>query len=258
MNITSANLLRLAGLCALIGGLCYVLVGIFHPPNVLASVTTTRWATVHVLACAMCFFGLLGLAGLYARQAVKAGWLGLVGFVLLSLWFVLIMGFSFVEAFILPHLATVTPAFVAGWMGMFNGDPSTIDLGALPTLWTLSGPLYILGGLLFGIATFRARILPRGAAVLLALGTVLAPWPSPLPLAAQPKIAIPAGLALAWLGYALMTERPSAGRTRQRPSRRSSRMNTAAPARTEESPGRRASCTCSPSSRSLRSLSTAR
>ena len=26
-------------------------------------------------------------------------------------------------------------------------------------------------------------------------------------LSAQPKIAIPAGLALAWMGYALMTER---------------------------------------------------
>ena len=51
----------------------------------------------------MSFFGVLGLAGLYARQAMKAGWLGLAGFVLLSLWMVLIMGFSFVEAFILPQ-----------------------------------------------------------------------------------------------------------------------------------------------------------
>jgi hypothetical protein len=43
--------------------------------------------------------------------------------------------------------------------------------------------------------------------VLLALGTLLAPVAKPLSLAAQPKIAIPVGLALAWLGYALMTER---------------------------------------------------
>ena len=211
MKITNGNLIRLAGVSALIAGLCYVFVGIFHPANALSSVITTRWATVHVLACAMSFFGLLGLAGLYARQAVKSGWLGLVGFVMLSLWLVLIMGFSFVEAFILPHLASVTPSFIEGWMGMFNGAPSKIDLGALPTLWTLSGPLYILGGLLFGVATFRARILPRGAAVLLALGTVLAPLAHFLSLTAQPKIAIPTGLALAWLGYALMTERQTQG-----------------------------------------------
>jgi hypothetical protein len=60
---------------------------------------------------------------------------------------------------------------------------------------------------LFGIATFRARILPRGAAVLLAVGTVLAPVASKLSLSAMPKIAIPTGLALAWMGYALVTER---------------------------------------------------
>jgi hypothetical protein len=167
---TQADLIRLAGLCALVAGLCYVFVGVFHPANVPASVTTTRWETVHVVACAMSFFGVLGLAGLYARQAVKAGWLGLAGFLLLSLWMVVI-------------------------------------LGALPTLWTLTAPVYILGGLLFGVATFRARVLPRGAAVLLAVGTVLAPLGSLLSLGAQPKIAIPTGLALAWLGYALMTER---------------------------------------------------
>ena len=206
MKITNANLFRLAGLSALVGGLCYVLVGMFHPTNVPASVTTTSWATVHVIACAMSFFGVLGLAGIYARQSAKAGWLGLVGYVLLSFWMVLVMGFSFVEAFVLPQIATATPAFVDGWMKMFNGGTSSINMGALPTVWTLSAPVYILGGLLFGIATFRAHIFPRGAAVLLALGTVLAPVAAVLSLSAQPKIAIPTGLALAWLGYALMTE----------------------------------------------------
>ena len=64
----------------------------------------------------MSFFGVLGLAGLYARQAKKTGWLGLVGYILLTFWLVLIMGFSFVEAFILPHVATTSPAFVKlGW-----------------------------------------------------------------------------------------------------------------------------------------------
>jgi len=101
MKITTVNLLRWAGLCALLAGLCYAFVGIAHPANLPESVITTRWATVHVVACFMSFFGVLGLAGLYARQAVKAGWLGLVGYILLSLWMVIIMGFSFVEAFIL-------------------------------------------------------------------------------------------------------------------------------------------------------------
>ena len=206
MKPTPDSLLRLAGVSALVAGVCYVLVGLFHPPNVAVSVTSTRWEVVHILACAMSFFGVLGLAGLYARQVGKVGWLGFVGYLLLSLWMVIIMGFSFVEAFVLPHLASALPAFVVAWMAMFTGGTSRFDLGFLPTLWTLSGPVYILGGLLFGVATFRAGILPRWAGALLALGTLLAPLAALLPNAAQPKTAIPVGLALAWLGYALWSQ----------------------------------------------------
>lgn len=207
MKPTTSNLIRLAGLSALLGGACYVFVGVVHPPNVPASVSTTRWAVVHVVACAMCFFSLLGITGIYARQAKRAGWLGLAGYLLLSLWFVLIMGFSFVEAFILPRLATSQPAFVAGWFGMLVGPATKIDLGPLPTIWTLTAPLYMLGGLLFGISIYRVGILPRWAGVLLAVGAVLAPIAALLPNASQPKIAIPVGVALAWLGYALWSER---------------------------------------------------
>jgi hypothetical protein len=207
MKITNQRMLRLAGISAALAGICYMLVGIFHPANVPSSVTTTQWAIVHILACAMSFFGLLGLAGLYVRQAVKTGWLGLIGYILLSLWLVIIMGFSFVEAFILPRVATAMPTLVQSWMGMFNDPAGKFDLGILPTTYTLSGFIYILGGLLFGIATFRARIMPRWAGALLALSTLLAPAAALLPNASQPKIAIPMGLALAWLGYALLSER---------------------------------------------------
>jgi len=206
MPITTPKLLQLAGLSALVAGICYVLVGVFHPANVPSSVTSTRWEIVHFIACTMCFFGLLGITGLYARQAKKVGWLGLVGYVLFSLWLVLIMGFSFVEAFILPRIATTDPSFVVGWMGMLVGPASKVYLGAMPALWTLTAPIYILGGVLFGIATFRAGILPRWAGALLALGTALAPLAAALPNASQPKTAIPVGLALAWLGYALWSE----------------------------------------------------
>lgn len=206
MKMSTDNLMRLAGLCSILAGTCYVLVGLFHPPNLASSVTSARWQVVHVLACAMVFFGLLGMAGLYARQAVKSGWLGLAGYVFFSLWLVLIMGFSFVEAFILPHVASTTPAFVQAWVGMFAGPKGNFDIGVLPTIWTLTGFVYILGGLLFGIATFRAGILPRWAGALLAIGTVLAPIASQLPNASQPKVAVPVGVALAWLGYALWSE----------------------------------------------------
>jgi hypothetical protein len=207
MKITASTLMRLAGLSAILAGLCFLVIGMFHPVNIPSSVTTATWANVHIFATALGFFGLFGMAGLYARQAEKSGWLGLIGFLLFSAWMTLVTGFSFVEAFILPRLATESPAFVAGILGMFSSIPSQVDLGILPTLWNISGPMYILGPLLFGIATFRAGILPRWAAALLILGAVLVPVGALVPPEYQPKIMIPVGLAMAWLGYALFSER---------------------------------------------------
>jgi len=200
--------MRLAGLSAVLAGLCMVIMGLFHPVNIPEAVTTTTWVNVHIAATAMSFFGLFGMAGLYARQAEKSGWLGLTGFALISIWFGLVMPFSFMEAFILPRLATVLPEFVAGFLGMFTGVPSEIDLGILPTLWNLSGPMFILGPLLFGIATFRAGVLPRWAGGLLAFGALLIPVGAMVPAEYQPEVALlTIALALTWLGSALFIER---------------------------------------------------
>ena len=92
-------------------------------------------------------------------------------------------------------------------MGMFSGVRSEVNLGFLPTLWIIQTPLYILGPLLFGIATFRARVFPRWAGALLVLGAALIPVGAIVPPAWQPKIMLPVGLAFVWLGYALFTER---------------------------------------------------
>src|ERR1041384_4257222 len=117
-KITVSTLMRLAGLSAMLAGLCFLVIGMFHPLNVPASVTTATWVNVHIFATALGFFGLFGMAGLYARQAEKSGWLGLAGFLLFTVWMTLISGFSFVEAFILPGLATESPAFVAAILGI--------------------------------------------------------------------------------------------------------------------------------------------
>lgn len=207
-KMTASSLMRLAGVSAMLAGLCFIIIGMFHPENVPSSVTTATWVNVHIAATALGFFGLFGMAGLYARQVDRSGWLGLTGFLLFSVWLILIAGFSFVEAFILPHLATESPAFVESLLGMFTGVPGTIDLGILPTLWNISGPMYILGPMLFGIATFRAGVLPRWAGGLLALAAVLVPVGGMVPHEYQAKIAmIPTGFAVAWLGYALFSER---------------------------------------------------
>ncbi len=208
MKITASNLIRWAGLAAMGAGILFIAIQAIHPLDILSSVTTARWAIVHYLGVAMCFFGLLGLAGLYARQVEEAGWLGLAGYLLFSLFWALTMAFQFIEAFISPVLATEAPQFVEGFLGIVTGATSEMNLGALPAVYMLTGLLYLLGGLLFGIATFRAGILPRWAGGLLAVGIVLPLLGSPLvPHPFDRIFAVPVGLALAWLGYALWSER---------------------------------------------------
>ncbi len=208
MKLTAANLTRWSGLAAMAAGILFVIMQPLHPADVLASVTTDRWAIVHYLGVAMCFFGLIGGAGLSPRPAHATGWLGLGGYLLLSLFYGLTLAFQFIEAFISPRLATESPAYVEGLLGIANGQATGMDLGALPTVYGVTGGAYLLGGLLLGIATFRARILPRWTGILLAVAVPVAPLAVQLlPHALERYAAVPMGIALACLGYALWSER---------------------------------------------------
>jgi hypothetical protein len=206
MKMTS-RLLPWSGLAAIIAGIIFVCIQPIHPPDVLASVTTDVWAIVISAKLAMCFLFLVGITGLYVRQANKAGWFGLVGFLLLSLSFCLQAGFVFVELFVLPVLATTAPQFVESVLGIVNGSPGDMNIGALPAVYGVVGILYLLGGLVFGIATLRAGVFSRWPAGLLAAAAVITPAAALLPHELQRYAAVPMGIALAWLGYVLLSER---------------------------------------------------
>ena len=67
----------------------------------------------------------------------------------------------------------------------------------------LTGACYLLGGLIFGIALFRARVLARWAAALLAVGTVATAALAVLPESFNRPMAVPEGIALIGLGISL-------------------------------------------------------
>ncbi len=207
LKITSSSLIRWAGLSAVVAGLIYAGIQPIHPPDVLASVNTTAWSIITPIKTVMALLVLLGLTGLYARQVKETGWLGLAGFLLFGLSWALNLAFIFAEAFIIPPLASAAPKFVEGFFGIVNGHPIEMNLGILPAIYALVGIVYLLGGLLFGIATFRAGILPRWAAGLLAVTALLTPLAAIFPHAIQRFAAVPVGIALAGLGYALWSER---------------------------------------------------
>jgi uncharacterized membrane protein len=116
--------------------------------------------------------------------------------------------FQFAEGLIVPLLATDAPMFAVGFEGISSGSPSEVSLGILPAVYSLTSVLYLVGGVLFGVATFRAGILPRWAGGGLAVGTV-APLVLSLLLPHEfiRLAAVPVGIAVALLGYALWSER---------------------------------------------------
>ena len=200
--MSGSNVMRWAGLSAVVAGVLLAVTQMIHPERDPSSVTTSSWAITHSLEVGMAVFTLLGISGLYARQVEKAGLLGLVGFLM---WFVALAVFAnlaFFEAFILPLLATEAPQFIAGFLAIFTGG----SLGALLPILVLSGLLYSVGVLLFGIATLRAGILPRWAAIVLIIGVVLGLLAILLGEVVGRIGSVALGLGLAWLGYALWSE----------------------------------------------------
>jgi len=207
MKMTASKLKHWAGLSAMLSGILFVVIQPLHPLEIVLSVTTSTWTIVHIMSVAMAFFGLFGIIGIYVRQVEETGWLGLVSFLLLSIYMSLVMIFTFAEAFIMPVLAPIEPKFVMGFINMFGEGGSEVSLGSLTAFAPIGAVTYLLGGLLFGIATFRAGILSRWAAVLFAFGAVSSVPASMISHELARFSAVLDGLGLAWLGYALWSER---------------------------------------------------
>lgn len=205
--ITVHDLNRWSGFMAIIAGILYIVIQFIHPTDHISSVNTNSWVVVASLTMAMSLFNLIGITGFYVSQAKEAGCLGLVGFLLFNLFWLISFIFSFIEAFVLPLLTSDAEKFVEGMVGLFGGTVSEVNLGIFPILAPLAGVLYMLGGLLLGIATIRARVLPRLAAILLAFAAVVTITAAIIPHPLDRGLAIPMGIALIWMGYVIWSKR---------------------------------------------------
>ncbi len=206
MKLTASRLTTLTALSAIVAGLLFVAIQVAHPSDTLASVTTSAWAIVHYVSIVMALLFVIGIAGIFVSQVEQVGWLGLAGFVVLSLGLLLTAGLQLVEATVEPTLAATNPGYVEGLLGTVGGHASNVDLGAIPTFVSLASALFLGGTLLFGIATLRAGILPRLASALFAFGLLLV-GPVAALVGAPRFAAVPIGLGLAWMGYGLWSRR---------------------------------------------------
>jgi len=208
-----SSLVRFTGILAIIAGFLYILIQFIHPSDDIMSVGSNLYQIVAILTSIMSFFFFLGILGIYLKQVTELGWLGLFGTILFGVFWLISMIFSFTEAFILPLVKESSAEFVRGMTGLFSGYAGPANLGIFPTLTIMSGLFYIFGGLIFGFALLRAKVVLRCAAILLMVSSVLTLGASLVPHPFDRVFAIPMGLAFIWLGYIIASDKKPASNT---------------------------------------------
>src|SRR5829696_651253 len=137
---------------------------------------------------------LWALIGIYGRQSRAAGTFGLWAFLVAFFGTAVQAGETWAEVFVWPTLAQVAPNMLSG--------QATQAGSYLVSGISLSAPLLGIGMILFGVATFRARLYPRWAAILLIVSIPLTIFLDPTPGSFQESIGqIMFGIAVAALGW---------------------------------------------------------
>jgi hypothetical protein len=200
--MSQKDLSRWSGIACILAGLLMVLTTIIHPSSETPEIILEqefRLVAAHWLFTVACGFLLLGRPGLYLAQFEPAGRLGLVSF-LMVFFGTLFFAVSNNYGFIAPVLAAGAPEMLAA----INAYPSVVTLNALLAVG------FFLGFIFFGIATLRARRLPRQAGILMLIGSPLNLVGSGLGLLVLEAFwivailgAVALGLGLAWAGYSL-------------------------------------------------------
>lgn len=204
MTVTTAKLTRAAGISAAVAGSIFVAVQIKHPAFTVQAFTDgVSWHVRSIAKLVMSGLAIAGLTGMYLHQRRQIGKLGLVGYVTFVLGYLLMASVEAIATFVLPGEAHSRPGYVNDVLRASAGMKTTGDIGAMQTLLNAMGVAYLAGGLLFGIALCRARVLSRAAAALLAAGAVGSGALHFLPTSFDRPMAVPTGVALVGLGISL-------------------------------------------------------
>ena len=211
MTVTTTSLTRAAGISAAAAGAIFIAVQINHPAMDVSTISTTDFVVRSCAKTVMAALALVGITGMYLRQVRQMGVLGLAGYLLFAAGYLVIFSVEVIAAFVLPTVADLAPGYVNDILVASAGGTPVGDIGAMQTWFAVSGAGYLLGGLVFGIALFRARVLARWAAALLAIATVSTAALSVLPESFNRPFAVPTGIALIGLGVSLWRDqRPTA------------------------------------------------
>jgi lysylphosphatidylglycerol synthetase-like protein (DUF2156 family) len=101
------KLIRWSGMALLLGGVSAIMAALFHPNNyALNAVLDPFWKPAHVAEGLTELLLVLGLVGLYLRQAERTGLLGLIGFILALFGSAALLNVALLdEVYFLPFIA---------------------------------------------------------------------------------------------------------------------------------------------------------
>lgn len=206
MTITTTTLSRAAGVAAAVAGLLFIAVQIKHPHLDITFATTTEFKIRQSMKVLFSVLSVAGITGIYLRQVKQIGVLGLLGYVVFSVGYFAMLSIEVIGAVVLPSIAGSAPGYVSDVLAVASGGHPAGDIGLMqPLIWVM-GIGFLGGSVLFGIALFRANVLARWAAALLAIAAVATAASPLLPQISQRLFAIPTGVALVGLGYSLWRE----------------------------------------------------
>jgi hypothetical protein len=206
VSITTNRLIGTAGLSAAAAGAIFIGVQINHPPADVAHLLTTEVTVRETAKVLMCVLALAGFTGMFLRHRGRFGRLGRAGYGLLSAGYLALLAVECIVGYVLPTEAHSNPVYVQHVLNGAMAHGASGGIGAMHALFVACGIGYSLGGLLFGIALFRARVLARWASLLLAYGTTSALALAALPESFSRPFAVPTGVALIGLGISLWRE----------------------------------------------------
>ena len=203
MTVTTTGLTKAAGIAAAVAGSIFIAVQIGHPAFDTYLTDTHQWVVRCSAKAVMTVLALVGFTGIYLRQVRQMRVLGLIGYLVFGLGYLMMFATEVMAVAFLSALTDKAPAFAKNVVIASGGGHPTGDIGHLQTFFNLTGACYMLGGLVFGIALFRAGVLARWAAALLAISTVATATLAFLPSGFDRPMAVPEGVALIGLGISL-------------------------------------------------------
>lgn len=203
MTVTTTGLTKAAGIAAAVAGSIFVAVQIGHPAFDTYLTETDQWVIRCSAKAVMTVLALAGFTGMYLSQVRQMKVLGLMGYLVFSIGYLMMFATEVMAVAFLSALTDQAPAFAKNVVIASGGGHPTGDIGHLQVFFSLTGVCYMVGGLIFGIALFRARVLARWAAALLAVSTVATASLAFLPAGFDRPMAVPEGIALIGLGISL-------------------------------------------------------